>query len=151
MKYAIFDIDGTISDASERAAKYLSDDAKDWDAFYGACDLDKPIRPIIELATALQDHYRILFVTGRRSAVFGKTRTWLAANAPGLNYAGIVMRKPGDKRHDKLVKPEILEDAMAELGFGKDDVAFIVEDRDSMVEKWRELGYTVLQPARGSF
>lgn len=45
------------------------------------------------------------------------------------------------------VKPELLQKA----GITPDKVYFILEDRDSMVAKWRELGYRCLQVADGKF
>ena len=57
------------------------------------------------------------------------------------------MRKDRDWRHDTAVKPELL----AKSGINTDNVAFILEDRDSMVTKWRELGYKCLQVADGNF
>ena len=57
------------------------------------------------------------------------------------------MRKDGDYRHDTEVKPELL----AKKGINPTDVWFILEDRDSMVAKWRELGYRCLQVADGKF
>ena len=36
-------------------------------------------------------------------------------------------------------------------GLDFSDVAFILEDRDSMVKKWRDLGLTCLQVAYGDF
>lgn len=57
------------------------------------------------------------------------------------------MRKDGNYRHDTEVKPELL----AKKGINPTDVWFILEDRDSMVAKWRELGYRCLQVADGKF
>ena len=57
---------------------------------------------------------------------------------------GLLMRKDGDFRHDTEVKPELIEPI-------KDRILCILEDRASMVAKWRELGYTCLQVAEGDF
>lgn len=56
-------------------------------------------------------------------------------------------RPDGDHRHDTEVKPELLANA----GVGPKEVLCILEDRDSMVAKWRELGYRCLQVAEGKF
>lgn len=65
----------------------------------------------------------------------------------GLQWCTILMRKNKDYRHDTEVKPELLKNR----GITPDDVAFILEDRNVMVQKWRELGFTCLQVAEGNF
>ena len=57
------------------------------------------------------------------------------------------MRKNNDHRHDIEVKPELLKEA----GIKLDSIAFVLEDRNSMVKKWRELGLICLQVADGNF
>lgn len=59
----------------------------------------------------------------------------------------LLMRKDGDWRHDTEVKPELLQKA----SITPDKVYFILEDRDSMVAKWCELGYRCLQVNDGKF
>lgn len=70
-------------------------------------------------------------------------------DAKATAYAPILFREDGDTRHDMVVKPELLEAYMKE-NYKKPPFA-IFEDRDSMVAKWRELGYTCFQPAEGDF
>lgn len=83
---------------------------------------------------------------GRESAR-EKTRNWLTQNVFSINDDELLMRKDRDWRHDTEVKPELL----AKAGITPDDVYLILEDRDSMVAKWRELGYRCLQVADGKF
>ena len=150
-KTIICDIDGTIANVDHRV--HLIDksggvDKTDWDAFYSLCGGDAPIAPIIDLLQEFNNSYDIVFMTGRRGSVGDKTTRWLYDNIPWLDRThNLIMRKPGDLRHDTLVKPE---SAIAH-GLTPDKVAFILEDRNSMVKKWRELGYTCLQVAEGDF
>ena len=143
----VVDIDGTIAKVGDRL-KYLQQEKKDWDAFYEHCDEDEPIKDIIELIELMQIHeYNIVFCTGRRESVRKKTEYWLFKNIWCLREYKLLMRKDGDWRHDTEVKPELLQKA----GITPEDVYFILEDRDSMVAKWRELGYRCLQVADGKF
>ena len=143
----VVDIDGTIAKVGDRL-KYLQQEKKDWDAFYEHCDEDEPIKDIIELIELMQIHeYNIVFCTGRRESVRKKTEYWLFKNIWCLREYKLLMRKDGDWRHDTEVKPELLQKA----SITPDDVYFILEDRDSMVAKWRELGYRCLQVANGKF
>lgn len=153
-KIVIVDIDGTISKVGERI-KYLQQKPKDWDSFYKDCFKDEPIWPIIELVSALYERhigddslYEIVFCTGRREQCREKTIAWFN-NIHKYSFAEcrILMRKDNDLRHDIEVKPELLRDA----GIKFDDIAFVIEDRNMMVKKWRELGLICIQPFDGDF
>lgn len=143
----VVDIDGTIAKVGDRL-KYLQQEKKDWDAFYEHCDEDEPIDEMCQLVADLFVLGRdIVFCTGRRESVREKTRNWLTQNVISTYDDELLMRKDGDWRHDTEVKPELLQKA----GITPDDVYLILEDRDSMVAKWRELGYRCLQVADGKF
>ena len=146
MKAVIFDIDGTLSIVGDRV-KYLQQEPKDWDAFYEACDKDKPNLPIIKLCNSLYGdvqyvHHKFFLLTGRREGVRDKTVKWLRKH--GVSWDLLLMRPDGDYRHDIVLKPELIAPR-------KITEAIIFEDRDSMVKKWREMGYTCLQVADGNF
>ena len=143
----VVDIDGTIAKVGDRL-KYLQQEKKDWDAFYEHCDEDEPIDKMCQLVADLFVlGHDIVFCTGRRESVREKTINWLTQNVISTYDDELLMRKNGDWRHDTEVKPELLQKA----GITLDDVYFILEDRDSMVAKWRELGYRCLQVADGKF
>ena len=150
-KIVLVDIDGTLSKVGERK-KYLLETPKNWDAFFEACDQDPPIPEVCELVDVLSGHYRIVFCTGRKESTRDKTVKWLRENLQVVSFAAtnpdrLLMRKNGDHRHDTIGKPELL----AEAGIKLEQIAFVLEDRDSMVAKWRELGLRVLQVAPGDF
>ena len=148
-KIVIVDIDGTISKVGERL-KFLKQSPKDWDSFYADSFQDEPIKPIIELVWHLyRAGHKIVFCTGRRESCREKTRQWLDKyfDYPISVCCNILMRPDNDHRHDTEVKPELLEEA----GISLDSIAFVFEDRNSMVQKWRELGLTCLQVADGDF
>lgn len=143
----ICDIDGTISRVGDRL-KYLKQTPTDWDAFYSACFDDEPIEEICELIADLDLlGYWIIFCTGRRESVREQTVEWLDKN---LNIpCGLLMRPNDDFRHDVEVKPELLQKHLTDEERAR--IAFILEDRDCMVAKWRELGYRCLQVDKGEF
>lgn len=141
----VVDIDGTIAKVGDRL-KYLQQEKKDWDSFYEHCDEDEPIKDMLELVYDLYcSDNRIVFCTGRREGVRAKTEAWLSKHLD-IEYI-LLMRPDGDFRHDMMVKPELLD----QMGITPDRVYCILEDRDSMVAKWRELGYRCLQVAEGKF
>ena len=146
----ICDIDGTISKVGERL-QYLQQTPPDWDKFYDDCFDDEPIEEICTLVRLLHKAgYSIIFCTGRRDSVREKTEAWIKRHvSEEFTFPRILMRATADHRHDTEVKPELLEMYLSEQERAR--IAFILEDRDSMVEKWRELGYRCLQVARGDF
>lgn len=147
-KIIIVDIDGTISKVGDRI-KYLEQDPKDWDAFYAACGEDDPKWDIIYLVTGLiSQGFEIVFCTGRRESVRNITQVWLNHKFLRHFHADeLLMRHDGDFRHDTIVKPELL----IEAGISTDRIFMVLEDRNSMVAKWREMGLTCLQVADGDF
>ena len=147
-KYVVVDIDGTISKVGDRL-KYLKIDPPDWDKFYDDCFEDEPIKEIIHLVNKLGSIFHIIFCTGRRESVREKTFGWLRHNCLYIPNSEkyLLMRPNGDKRHDTEVKPELLENAGIELN----EIQMVLEDRNSMVKKWRELGLICLQVADGNF
>ena len=151
MKYIVCDIDGTISKVGDRL-KYLQQNPPDWDKFYDDCFEDEPIQPIIDMVNNLMQseygiEYLFVFCTGRRESVREKTKKWLVKNVTEYLGEDILMRPDNDHRHDTEIKPELL----AAAGITPENTAFIIEDRNSMVKKWRELGFTCIQPAEGNF
>ena len=142
----VVDIDGTIAKVGDRL-KYLQQEKKDWDAFYEHCDEDEPIKDMLTLVYDLHRSYNhIVFCTGRRDSVRAKTEAWLSKHL-GIEEYILLMRPDGDFRHDTIVKPELL----AQMNITPDRVYCILEDRDSMVSRWRDLGYRCLQVDRGDF
>lgn len=142
----VFDIDGTIAKVGDRL-KYLQQEKKDWDSFYEHCYEDSPIGDIIELLKVLyKDDFCIVFCTGRRESVRFMTKDWIRKHTGIMDFL-LLMRPDGDFRHDTLVKPELL----AAKGITPEDVLCIFEDRNSMVTRWRDLGFRCLQVCEGDF
>lgn len=150
MKFRIIvDIDGTISKVGERL-KYLQQEPKDWDSFYNDCFEDEPIPEIVQLVQELFEECNdIIFCTGRRESCRQRTIQWFKNHftSPLVAQSLLLMRPDNDHRHDTEVKPELLKNAGIEL----DSIAFVLEDRNSMVKKWREFGLICLQVAEGDF
>ena len=145
----IVDIDGTLSKVGERL-KYLQQEPKDWDSFYADCFDDEPIEEVCNLVKDLYENLNdIVFCTGRRESCKDATKKWLHKHLGFKVATGslLLMRKNDDHRHDTEVKPELLTNVGIELN----SIAFVLEDRNSMVKKWRELGLICLQVAEGDF
>jgi hypothetical protein len=140
----IFDIDGTLSDASHRL-HFIQKEPKDWTGFFSAAVDDQPIWEVITVARALHAAHEIVLVTGRSESIRALTRQWLIKYR--VPFSLLLMRKEGDHREDYVVKAELLEDSMF-LG-GKIGGAF--EDRQQVVDMYREKGIKTFQVAKGDF
>ena len=140
MKYVIFDLDGTLSDARWR------DHLKpDWDAWTEMAELDQPIWPMLHLASRLQMvGYRLIILTARSEKYQQMTERWLWKY--GLDPLHLFMRRQADAGVPSgLLKPTIVTEFIEMLNLKKTDVAFIVDDRPEVCAAFQRLGYIALQ------
>ena len=145
MTYAIFDIDGTLADCEHRR-HHVANKPKNWTAFYEAMDADVPNPPVVLLAQALaQAGHKIVCVSGRPSNYHGRTKNWLFKHA--VPCWDLYMREEGDHRPDFVVKHEKLQLIRTVHG----EPLFAVDDRQQVVDMWRNEGITCFQCARGDF
>jgi FMN phosphatase YigB (HAD superfamily) len=159
MNAVIFDIDGTIADIEHRR-HFVRSKPKNWPAFVRGIKDDKPYTDIIWLMNTLYHMgTKILIASGRSENDRKDTVAWLEAQhiwqRPSLTETGrdvteyekLYMRASGDYRDDTIVKREIL-DVMRSDGF---DPRMAIDDRNKVVDMWREAGLRCLQVAPGDF
>jgi hypothetical protein len=134
-KCIIFDIDGTVADLTHRV-HHVQGGKKNWVAFMATLSDDLPIEQTIFLNQLIHTwnghrHFPmpILFVSGRSENERRDTELWLAKY--GLKYDKLLMRPAGD----------ILGQIRAE-GY---EPWLIFDDRQQVVDMWREEGLFVLQ------
>jgi hypothetical protein len=151
MKCYVFDLDGTLADPTHRLWYVLKPD-KDWSGFFAACGEDAVIEPVAELYNTLRcstfrsyTGCKMVIMSGRSDECREQTEAWL--ERAGLMYDALYMRKAGDHRPDYKCKKDLLA---AMLKDGYEPILF-VDDRQQVVDMWRELGYTCLQCAPGGF
>ena len=147
----IVDVDGTIADIGHRLHYIEGLKKKDWDSFLSNCPDDKPKLDVIEVVNRIaglpsaDSRLKINVFTGRSESVREQTRTWLEKYFG--EFDSLYMRANGDYRPDHIVKREMLIDAKLNI----DNVLVIVDDRKSVVEMWRSLGFLCFQVAKGDF
>ena len=145
-KNIICDLDGTLADIEHRVHHIRGSSRQDWDAFFRACTEDLPIRNTIHLVQRLHEvGFRVLIVSGRSDLVRAETEEWLEKHE--VPYDQLLMRRDADHRSDTVVKAEMLE----EIGIGPEDVLMVLDDRNKVVEMWRERGFHTFQVAPGDF
>lgn len=145
-KIVIIDIDGTVSHIGEERAALLQDGRPiDLDAFYADAFDDKPVTHVLELVKHLDKKYRLVFCTGRSERARTKTLNWMDKHRVPCKTNKLLMRPDDDERPDHEVKPDLIR----RHGLRFNEIAFVLEDRKSMVDKWRELGVPCFQVAEG--
>lgn len=141
MRCIIVDIDGTLADVSG-GVQATKDGMFDWENFFGALPFYPPNDWCVRLAQIYYNTgYIVYIVSGRPDRFEKKTKQWLEKH--GVPYDFIYMRKDGDMRKDDIVKKEILESKLPK----KELIEFVVDDRQIVVDMWREEGLTCLQCA----
>jgi len=141
IKLYVFDLDGTLADISHRLP-FIRSKPKNWKKFLSTTDKDVPIQWVIDLLKIVSSEGEVLILTGRENIARDQTIEWLYHNDITTYFDYLIMRPKGDYRQDTIVKPELLDNFLRDNDY---EVQFIVEDRQQVVDKWRELGYNVLQ------
>ena len=147
-KVVIFDLDGTLALIDKRRDLATTSGRLNWDVFFDPSNikLDVPNKPIIKLAQLFaEDGFLIVIFSGRSIKTEHTTRSWLTRNR--VPFHKLVMRD--DKRHfmpDNELKKQFLDEHV-----NIEDVFLVVDDRQQVVDMWREEGLTCLQVAEGNF
>lgn len=131
----IVDIDGTLAHTSGKRSPYD----------YTKVDVDLPDVAVRRLVNTLAIHNNIIVVSGREDSCREMTEKWLLDN--NVMYHKLHMRKTGDGRKDSIIKEEIFWEYIEP----KYNVIAVIDDRDQVVEMWRNLGLKTLQCEYGNF
>lgn len=139
----ICDLDGTLAIDQERG----------WYEY--AKVIDDPVDPrllrIIKMY--LKQNVRVFFLTGREDIGVCRemTRKWLQQQlSPEFEYTydyNLLMRQKGDHRPDQITKKEIYESYIK----GSYNVLCVFDDRQKVVDMWREQGLLCCQVAKGDY
>jgi hypothetical protein len=119
----------------------------DWNAYFEACDKDKPNNPVIKTIKALeaQGHYIHIF-SARGDAVIEKTIEWL--NRYEIPFDQLTMREMNTFTPDEELKKSWL---LSKYPNYQEDVLCVFDDRDKVVKMWRSMGLSCFQVAEGDF
>ena len=142
----IFDVDGTIADVEHRR-HFVSQKPADWKSFRNSTVFDTPVQWVCDIAKRfIAQGDNVAYFSARneseRSITEKQISEWI-----GEGHQGLFLRPDGDFRRDDEFKSD-LADKFEEVG-GKIDIVF--DDRNQVVEMWRQRGTTVVQVADGDF
>jgi len=145
----IFDLDGTLANIDHRK-HYVESKDKDWNSFYKACVNDTINQDVVRLWDHLEVQQNRLFIfSGRSDIVKDETDVWLYTN--GIIPNDILMRADGDYTPDDELKRGWLYKLIAHGEFSKDEIQGVFDDRNKVVQMWRNEGLTCFQVAKGDF
>lgn len=109
---------------------------------------DDPNQPVIDLVGVLREAgFPIVFLSGRDEVCRTATTEWLVKHGVARSGDALYMRPHNDNRPDYEVKAEIYKRDIEP----HDTVAWVIDDRNSVVAMWRSLGLTCLAVADGAF
>jgi len=156
----IFDLDGTLALINHRR-HYVDGGRKDWRAFFAACVDDVPNTPVIQTLQALRRAGAEVWIwSGRSDEVRPQTVEWLCKYGCFGKSSGFLpawpfgaperflMRKAGDHRDDVALKREWLS-LLDPPEFAR--LTAVFDDRDRVVQMWRDAGIPCFQVASGAF
>ncbi len=132
----IVDLDGTLSLINNR------------NPFNGEdCMSDVVNNSVKMLLDTIPKHVCIFLLSGRNESNGGRQNTlnWLSEN--NIRYDNLIMRKENDNRPDYIVKKEMYNDYINR----KFNCIFCLDDRDSIVKLWRNIGLDCFQVYNGNF
>ena len=154
-KTVIFDLDGTLALIDKRRAISTKDNGKmDWDVFFNPdnISLDVPNTPVIKMAQMLDSQgFNIVIFSGRSKSTYRTTRQWLIQN--DVPFDTLQMR-PNDRDSGgqfHFMKDSDLKQIWLDSVVNKDDVFAVFDDRQQVVDMWRDNGLTCFQVADGDF
>jgi FMN phosphatase YigB (HAD superfamily) len=149
MKYVIVDIDRTLADCKHRT-HYVERKPKNYEAFFEEAAFDAPIKSMCNLVNVLikSGDYEIVFCTGRPESIRQTTVEWLSTHLH-IDESDISMLMRPNKNYfdDSIVKPKLL----SKQGINPSNTEFILDDKQNVVDAFRNLGFKVLQVAEGNF
>ena len=171
-KTVIFDLDGTLANIDARRLKAGSPSGKtptpskmDWDVFFDPDNikLDTPNNPVIKMAQLFKkDGFKIVIFSGRNDRSFDTTKQWLKKF--DVPFDLLVMRPDKFKSDSwpiadgnpatsdmRFMPDDILKKKMLDTFVDINDVFLVVDDRQKVVDMWRDLGLNTFQVAPGDF
>ena len=144
-KVVIFDVDGTIADVEHR--RHFVNGNNDWDSFRKETVNDTPVQWVCDIAKRhISQGDEVAFFSARNESERDITERQISEWI-GNGHKGVFLRPDGDYRCDAEFKSE-LADRFEDIG-GQIDLVY--DDRNKVVDMWRQRGTTVVQVADGDF
>lgn len=145
----IFDLDGTLAIIDERRQLATKPDGKlNWKTFFDPknIQLDQPNHPVMATFQAMKAAgHRVGVFSGRDSISRKETEQWLSQF--GIKPDFLRMRPEKSFIKDDILKKQWLDEEL-EMGH---TILCTFDDRDKVVQMWRDNGIVCFQVAPGPF
>jgi hypothetical protein len=144
----VVDLDGCVYNVDHRL--HLAQ-AKNWDAFNAACVDDTPNPDVLAVVQVLLSFhsFHVIFVTGRseehRQATIAKLRE------DHIFADCVLMRPTGDYTPIVELKIQLLEEYFGGKEQTLERVLFALDDKDRIVEAFRNYGFPAWQVKQGAY
>jgi hypothetical protein len=134
---AVIDLDGVVADVRHRLA-HVQSRPKDWDGFFAGIPDDPPLAEGLAVVRRLATDHELVYLTGRPERTRTETLAWLERH--DLPQGRLLMRRAGDRRPARQVKPQLLR----RLAAGR-RVAVVVDDDPEVCAALERDGWPVLR------
>jgi predicted kinase len=135
----IFDIDGTLAHIDPENPRDVYDGTRAEEDH-----LDPHVSKLLFLLSD-QAMVHVILLSGRSESCRAETEAWLDTHE--IPYSGLFMRAEGDGRKDSIIKNELfrahVEPSYHALG--------VFDDRNQVVDMWRQIGLKCFQVQEGDF
>ena len=128
----IVDIDGTLSKMNDRSPYDWSKVGEDF--------CQEHIKSIVDTYQG-----KVIIMSGRDGCCKSETTSWLRKHE--IKYDLLLMRDEGTTEKDSIIKKRLFDNNIK----GKYYIDFVLDDRNQVVEMWRNIGLNCLQVAEGNF
>ena len=144
----VVDMDGTLSDCSGRVHLAI---AKQWEEFHNGLMSDRPNDDVAWFLSKLPSDAHIVICTGRPERYRAATNAWLKKWNLSHLIDDILMRPDDDFNSDSILKPWLLVNFLGDGRDARDYVKLVIDDRDSVVDAWRNIGLPCWQCRDGGY
>lgn len=137
--HVLIDIDHTLANSAWR--DYLIDGPGGWDEYHAASESDLPLHDMVGLVNALKaGGYHVTGITARPAKWRALTMKWLMLHRCELDE---LLMRPDDAFHPA---PELkLRLALMRYPNLKEEIAFVLDDREDVIATFKAQGVTALQ------
>lgn len=150
----IFDLDGTLAliDHRRHWVEKEKPSTEDWRNFHQECTFDLPNRNVIQTMENLRSSGSDIWIfSGRSDEVREATENWLTENTSFSRielHTALTMREEGDYTPDDELKKNWLANMLV---VDRERLIATFDDRERVVQMWRDAGISCFQVAQGNF
>jgi hypothetical protein len=134
----VVDLDGTLANLDHRLP-LIKGPKKHWDKFYSLVAGDRVNEWCASLMQEMNRAHNVVIVSARPMIVKEATEKWLSDNRVRYGVLYLLRKDSKDFTPDTELKRNWLK------WYGKDNILFTVDDRQRVVDMWREEGVICLQ------